>query len=267
LTYDFETDAASIKDNLDCALIGSTVLLLPEVDSTNKLVKEYLENGAEEGLVAIAEAQTAGRGRFGRTWHSPAEKGIYLSVLLKPRLIPNHLSRLTLMAGVATVSTLNEFTRQRATLKWPNDILINGKKACGLLCEYSQAPDGTTGIIIGVGININHLPEQFPEELRGTSTSLLIENGLPVKRLSLIRSLLNHLDQEYQAYLTDGGKETLRKWTLNTDLFEKQVIITCGSNTTRGVALRLDDSGRLIVRTEGGDEKAFDSGEVTLRTK
>ena len=267
MTYDFKTDATEIKDNLDCTLIGSTVLLLPEVDSTNQLVKKYFENGAEEGLVAIAETQTAGRGRFGRTWYSPAEKGIYLSVLLNPRLPPSHLSRLTLMAGVATVSALNEFIRQRATLKWPNDILINGKKACGLLCEYSQAPDGTTGIIIGVGINTNHLPEQFPEELRGTSTSLLIENGLPVKRLSLIRSLLNHLDQEYQVYLTDDGQETLQKWTLNTDLFERQVIITRGSDITRGIAMRLDDSGRLIVQTEGGGERAFDSGEVTLQTK
>ncbi|MCH8157826.1 MAG: biotin--[acetyl-CoA-carboxylase] ligase [Nitrospinae bacterium] len=266
MTYDHKTDAAKIKNNLDCVLIGSEIVFLPEIDSTNDLVKGYLENNAEEGLVVIAETQTAGKGRFGRTWHSPAEAGIYLSVLLKPRLAPDHLPRLTLMAGVAAVCALNQFSRRRATLKWPNDILIRGKKVCGLLCEHARSSEGTTGVVIGVGINVNHLPGQFPEELKATATSLLIENDAPVERVPLIRSFLNHLDQEYQTYLMDGGQEMLRKWGDNTDLFEKQVTVTRGSDITCGTALRLDESGRLVVRTENGNEESFDSGEVTLRT-
>jgi len=266
LTYDHETDAAKIKRHLDCVLIGSKIVLLPEIDSTNDLVKEYLENGAEEGLVVVAETQTAGKGRFGRTWHSPTETGIYLSVLLKPRLAPDHLPRLTLMAGVAAVFALNEFSPRRATLKWPNDILISGKKVCGLLCEHARSSEGTTGVVIGVGINVNQLPEQFPEELKGTATSLLIENDSPVERVPLIRSFLNHLDQEYQAYLMDGGQEMIRKWSDHTDLFEKQVTVTRGSDITCGTALRLDESGRLVVRTDEGKELTFDSGEVTIRT-
>ena len=125
--YDFNSDAATIKDNLSCAHIGSDVLFLSETTSTNNIAKSYLLNGAGEGLVVVAESQTEGRGRAGSTWYSQPETGIYLSVLLKPYLKSDHLPFFTILAGVSAVTTINKFSQQRANLKWPNDIIINGK--------------------------------------------------------------------------------------------------------------------------------------------
>ena len=266
MIYDFESDAANIKENLNCVCIGSAVMFLPEVDSTNNVVKKYLLNGADEGLVAVAESQTEGRGRLGRIWYSPPETGIYLSILLKPDLTPDHFPLFTLLTGVAAVLTINEFSHQRASLKWPNDIIINGKKVCGLLCELIQNQGESNGLIIGIGINANHLAEQFPEDLKNTATSLRIVNGLPIDRLTVIRSLLMNLDNEYQTYLNEGERSVIEKWSLNTDLFGKKVSINRGSTIITGTAMQLNESGQLVLRRDNGHEEVFDSGEVTLHT-
>lgn len=266
MVYDFESDAANIKDNLNCVRIGSVVMFLHEIDSTNNLIKKYLLNGAGEGLVVVAESQTEGRGRLGRTWYSPPETGVYLSVLLKPHLEPSHSPLFTLLAGVAAVLTINEFSLQRASLKWPNDILVNGKKICGLLCELIQNRGEPNGLIIGIGINANHLAEQFPKDLKNTATSLRIVNGSPIDRLTIIRSLLMNLDREYQTYLTEGKRSVIERWRLNTDLFGKKVSVNRGSNVITGTAMNLNESGWLVLRRDNGHEELFDSGEVTLHT-
>ena len=266
MTYDCDSDAANIKDNLNCARIGSAVVFLPEVDSTNNLIKDYLKTGADEGLVAVAESQTGGRGRMGRIWHSPPETGVYLSILLKPNLEPDHLPRFTLLAGVAAVLTINEFSHQRASLKWPNDILINSKKVCGLLCELIQNQGEPSALIIGIGINVNHMQEHFPENLKNTATSLRIVNGSPIDRLTVIRSLLINIDREYQTYLTKGEHSVIKKWSLNSDLFGKRVSVKHGSVIIKGTAMRLDESGRLVLRRDNGYDEVIHFGEVTLRT-
>jgi len=266
MTYDCDSAAANIKNNLNCAHIGSAVVFLPEVDSTNNLIKDYLKNGADEGLVTVAESQTTGRGRMGRIWHSPPETGIYLSILLKPNLEADHLPRFTLLAGVAAVLTINEFSQQRANLKWPNDILINSKKVCGLLCELIQNQGEPNGLIIGIGINVNHLPENFPEDLKNTATSLRMVNGSPLDRLTVIRSLLINMDREYQTYLTKGEHSVIRKWSLNSDLFGEKVSVKRGSVIITGTAVKLDKLGRLVLRRDNGHDEVIDSGEVTLRT-
>jgi len=265
MIYDFESDAANIKNNLNCTRIGSVVMVLPEIDSTNNLVKKYLLNGAEEGLVVIAESQTKGRGRLGRTWYSPSKVGIYLSVLLKPQFAPDHSSIFTILAGVAAVLTINEFSHQRASLKWPNDIVISKQKVSGLLCELVQNRIEPNGLIIGIGINVNHLPEQFPENLKNSATSLRIVNGLSVDRLTIIQSFLMNLDREYQTYLTKGKQSMIEKWRLNTDLFGKKISIKRGSTIISGIAKRLNDAGQLVLSQENGSEEAFESGEITSR--
>ena len=266
MVYDFESDAVNIKNNLNCTRIGSVVMVLPEIDSTNNLVKKYLLNGAEEGLVVIAESQKKGRGRLGRTWYSPSKVGIYLSVLLKPQFEPNHFSIFTILAGVAAVLTINEFSHQRASLKWPNDIVINKQKVSGLLCELVQNRIEPNGLIIGIGINVNHLPEQLPENLKNSATSLRIVNGLPVDRLTIIQSFLMNLDREYETYLTKGKRSMIEKWHHNTDLFGKKISINRGSTIFTGTAIKLNESGQLVLRQKNGHEEAFDSGEVTLHT-
>ena len=264
MPYDYESDAAIVKDHLNCVHIGSEVLFLPEIDSTNNLAKKHSKNNAQEGLVIIAESQTGGRGRMGRSWHSPPETGIYLSILLKPNLKPDHLSFITLLAGVSAISTINEISHQRANLKWPNDILINDKKVCGLLCEMTQEKGSSFSVVIGIGINVNQLPEQFPKDLKKTATSLRIVNGSPINRLTVIQSLLTTLDREYRFFLAEGGHSVIKKWKLNTDLFGKKVSVKRGSVIITGTAMNLDELGRLVLRRDNGHAEVIDSGEVTL---
>ena len=264
MPYDYKSDVANIKENLNCVQIGSEILFLPEIDSTNNLVKEYANNNAQEGLVIIAESQTGGRGRMGKFWHSPPETGIYLSILLKPNLKPDHLSFITLLAGVSAISTINEISHQPANLKWPNDILINDKKVCGLLCEMTQEKGNSFSVVIGIGINVNQLPEQFPKDLKKTATSLRIVNGSPINRLTVIQSLLTTLDREYRFFLAEGGHSVIKKWKLNTDLFGKKVSVKRGSVIITGTAMNLDELGRLVLRRDNGHAEVIDSGEVTL---
>ena len=262
MPYDYESDAANVKNSLNCVHIGSDIVFLPEIDSTNNLAKKRARNNAQEGLVIIAESQTGGRGRMGRLWHSPPETGIYLSILLKPNLKPDQLSLITLLAGVSTILTINELSHQRANLKWPNDILINNKKVCGLLCEMTQKQGDSFSVVIGIGINVNQMPEQFPEYLKKTATSLRIVNGSPINRLTLIRSLLTALDREYHFFLTEGGSSVIKKWKLNTDLFGKRVAVKRGKVITMGTAINLDESGRLVVCRDNGHDETIDSGEI-----
>lgn len=236
--------------------------MFDEVDSTNEVAKKYLANSAPEGLIIVSDAQSNGRGRLGRSWYSEGGVGLYLSLLLKPDIAPLHYPQLTLMAAVAVIDAINEFSNLPATLKWPNDILLKGKKLCGVLAEYCQNSNNN-GAIIGIGINVNQ--PKFPEPLREIATSLRIENGKMVNRLELLRSVIGHLDKEYQAFLADGANPLTQKWTQRSDMFGKNVTLTQGTHIISGTALRLDENGNLILRTENGDEQSYSGGEVTCR--
>ena len=257
-------DVDQIKARRGFTLIGSEILAVEEVDSTNELAKRYFQNAAPEGMVFLAESQNKGKGRSGRTWHSPGQSGIYMSVLLKPDLETIQVPPLTLMAGVATVKAINEFSLLPATLKWPNDILLNGKKLGGILCELSFH-ENRPGVVIGIGINVNNEKNQFPEDLQEIATSLLQANGEPVDRTQLVISLLDRLDREYQTFLKEGTLSMAKSWAQHTEMFGKQIRLTHKRQAITGAAQRLDDQGRLVILTEDGKEMAFDSGEVTLR--
>ncbi len=257
--------AEKIKIHLSSLRIGSKILVFDAVDSTNELAKQYLDKDAPEGLVLIAESQTHGRGRRGRSWVSSPGVGLYLSVILKPEIQPRRLPQLTLLAGLATTLAINEFSPEKARLKWPNDILLNGKKCCGILCETHPTRDEKTGVIVGIGINANHSHSDFPDDLKSSATSLRIETGKSIDRLALVCAVISHLDQQYDAYLRNEENTILQKWLKNSDMVGKKITVTHGKTATTGTALGLDDQGRLLMRTENGEELAFDSGEVSLR--
>ena len=257
--------AEKIKSNLNCLRIGSEILVFDAIDSTNDLAKQYLESDVAEGLVLIADSQTGGRGRMGRSWVSLQGVGIYLSVILKPQIQPSRVPQLTLLAGLATTLAVNEFTRQKARLKWPNDVLLNGKKLCGILCEYHSTQNREAGVIVGIGINVNHTLTDFPDDLKSSATSLRIETGNSIDRLALVRALIGNLDQQYDAYLGNGEQAVIEKWLENSDMAGKKITVTQGKSATHGTALGLDSQGRLLLLSEKGEELAFDSGEVTLQ--
>ena len=257
-------DAEKIKNNLRPGRIGSKVLVFDAVQSTNDLARQHFDENAQEGLVLIADSQSSGRGRMGRSWVSVPGVGIYLSVLLYPKMEPERLPQLTLLAGLATVRAVNEFSSQKAQLKWPNDVLLNGKKCSGILCEFHTREDGDAGVILGIGINANHSPDDFPGELQPYATSLRIETGNSIDRSALISALLRHLDQEYRDFLSHGSQRLVNNWMENSDMFGKPIAVTLGKEVIRGIALGLDPEGRLILRTEQGEELVLDSGEVSL---
>ena len=264
MNYDYEPGAKNLKQNLNCIHIGANIVFLPKIDSTNNLAKEYAKSNAPEGLVIVADSQTGGRGRMGKSWYSPPKTGVYLSILLKPPLKTDQLSIITLVAGVSAIETINEFSHQSANLKWPNDILINGKKVCGLLCEMIPNKENPCFLVIGIGINANQVAGQFPEDLNKTATSLRIINGSPTNRLDVIQSLLKNIDREYHGFLTDGGNSVIKKWGFHSNLFGKRVSIQHGSTITTGTAMRIDSLGRLVLLLDNQHEEAFDSGEISL---
>jgi len=252
-----------IRENLKNSSFGNQIITQDAVDSTNDLAKQRILQGPSEGLVILADSQYQGKGRLGRQWFSEPGTGVYLSVVLPAPEGPEWASRLTLVAGLAVASAINAFSAVKAELKWPNDILLNGKKVSGILCEFVQT-ENQSGIVVGIGINCNHAA--FPKELETLATSILHENGTPVERPQLIVETLRCLEREYKIYLDDGLEKIVTRWMDQSEMFERHITVTRGKTVFSGTALRLDASGRLVVLTDKGEERAFDSGEVTLKS-
>lgn len=234
---------------------------LSETDSTNAEISRSLaDHPPEEGLIVLADSQTGGKGRLGRIWHSAPGTGIYISSLIRPNLPPEKLPLLTLMAGLAAAIAVNEFTSEPARLKWPNDLLLNGKKIAGVLCEYHSLK--IPAVIIGIGINVNH--NEFPPDIKEIATSLKLETGLETNRTELIKQLVSQLDFQYNELKDNKIEMLIDRWTQHTDLFGKTIALQKGSKSITGKAIRLDHLGRLVIANESGEETALDSGEVSL---
>ncbi len=250
-----------IRSKVNTELIGREIITYDSVESTNDLAKSLVTDWNREGTVILADSQTHGRGRHSKSWHSEKDLGIYLSTVVIPELPPEHIPQITIVAGVALVQAINEFSQARAHLKWPNDILLNEKKVAGILTENHQ-DHGHSGIIIGIGVNVNH--SRFPIPLQHIATSMAMENGQLFDRLLLIAALITHLDREYRSFLDHGLPSTLHQWSQNSEMFGMHLSLTQGDVTHTGTAIKLDEQGRLVVLLDTGEERAFDSGEVTL---
>jgi BirA family biotin operon repressor/biotin-[acetyl-CoA-carboxylase] ligase len=244
--------------NLEVKIIGKKIIVFEEVESTNDEIKKHLKE--DEGLVIAANYQTQGRGRLGRNWHSPKGTGVYLSALVSPKIKPELFPPITLAAGLAAVLALQNFSKSPPYLKWPNDILINGKKVSGILCELCGSDP--LSVIIGIGINVNQEIEHFSEPLKKTATSLLLENGTKVDREELIISLITSLDKVYGDFLKNGPPTIVEQWTRHTDLFGKKITLVRGGIVYTGTALRLTKEGKLEIVSSEGESLFFDSGEV-----
>ncbi len=256
-----QADLKWIQSQLKAEYIGRKIVNYDTVDSTNDIAKRLVGKSDEAGTVILADSQTQGKGRLGRTWHSEKNVGIYLSTFLNLSLPPEQTAQITLVAGVALVQAVNEFSRDRAHLKWPNDILLNGKKVAGILTENCRGK-AQSGVIIGIGINVNHA--HFPVSLQHIATSMAMENGKIFEKLPLITFLLNRLDQEYRSFLKKGISPTVDQWNLNSEMFGKHISLTQGTQTFSGTAMKLNEVGQLVILIDNGEEVAFDSGEVTL---
>ncbi len=247
------------------AVIGRDIRVFQETTSTNDVVDKLGRDGVKEGAVVFAEAQTKGRGRMGRNWMSAPGKGLWFSVLLRPKLSPQAATQITVASATALARALRKAAGLAPEIKWPNDILVKGRKLCGILTEMSAEIDKINYIVLGIGVNVNFSTEDFPPDLRTIATSLAIECNRPFQRAEIAESILRELDRDY-GRIGRGEFEALAdEWEANCTTIGRNVEISQGNRTVFGRAESLDPEGALLVRTQHGHLERIIGGDVTLR--
>ncbi len=256
----------AIEENLSTQIFGRSIEFYNEVDSTNNVLKKLAQEGAAEGTVVIADCQTRGRGRLGRSWLSAPGKGIWMSLLIRPELDPGNVQVLTLAASVAVAKALDRFKIPGTGIKWPNDILIRGKKVCGILTELSAEIDRIFWVIAGIGLNVNHL--EFPEEIKDTATSIRIEANpdRPVDRSRLAAEIINNFEEIYNTFIEEGPEAVIAQWKDYSLTLEKKVkLISPNGEYIKGTAVDIMPDGRLVLKRDDGTLEYIMSGEISLR--
>ncbi|MFC1991251.1 biotin--[acetyl-CoA-carboxylase] ligase [Chloroflexota bacterium] len=256
---DDSLSAEAITRDLGTGLIGQKVLYYPSLTSTMEIARQQARQGAVEGTVIITDEQTAGRGRLKRAWLSP-RGNIALTVIIRPDL--SHLPSLIMLASLAVVHSIVSVTGLKAQIKWPNDVLINGKKVCGILIESDVQRSGVKYAIVGIGIDANIRLADFPE-IQPIATSLSDELGREVSRLEIIRRLLVEMEGLYQA-LSDGGS-LYQEWRDSLVTLGKKVRVTEGDTAYEGIAESVARDGSLLLRRPDGTLSRIIAGDVTLR--
>jgi len=250
---------------LKTKLIGRKIVYRETVCSTNELAKELAQEGAAEGTVVIAEEQTGGKGRMGRSWYSPSGQGLWFSVILRPQISTAGVSKITLVSAVAVAKSIREVTGLQAGIKWPNDILIDNRKVSGILTEMNAEIDRVNYLILGIGVNVNTRPELMPPELAGTATSLAEQKGARISRIELLASILNNLDAAYREFIKGNFAPILSLWKEMSVTLNRWVRISSINDTDEGIAFDVDDEGALLLMKKDGSMKRILSGDVSLR--
>ncbi len=250
-----------IRPELGDNAIGHRIVHFFKTDSTNTVAARLASEGAPHGTVVVAEEQTAGRGRFGRTWHSEKSSGIYTSVILRPELSPALAPAITLMAGVAAHRALTLATGLSFDIRWPNDLLLGGKKVCGILTEMSADFDRLHHVVVGIGINVNH-PE-VPGNLRGVATSLRLEAKKTFSRGNILVALLKELERQYEMLSKQGTAPIAKAWAAASSYAEgRRVRVTSNNGPFTATTAGLEPTGALRVRMENGEVISLVSGEL-----
>lgn len=238
------------------------VIYYEELDSTNNKVKELAAEAAE-GLVVVAKKQTKGRGRRGRSWESNDRENLYMSLLLKPNLVPDKAPMLTLVMAYSVSVALQRW-KIDAQIKWPNDLVLNAKKICGILTEMEVQPGKEIQIVVGVGINVGQ--ELFPVELQDTATSIFLETGKHIDREELLSEVLDRFEEAYKKFLGCGNLCFLQKEYNDLLVSENKVVrVLDPKGEYEGTARGIDESGALLVEKEDGTRQRVFAGEVSVR--
>ncbi len=245
-------------------VVGRDIRVFQETTSTNDVIEKLAHDGVREGVVVFAESQTKGRGRLGRRWLSPAGKGLWFSLLLRPKMQPRAATQLTIAAATALARALRRQTGLRPEIKWPNDILLGGKKAAGILTELSAELDSVKQVILGLGVDVNLNAGDFPAELRKHATSLKIETGQPLDRAELAVAILRELDHDYARVVAGQFAVVADEWEEQCATLDHQVVIQVGDRKIQGRAESLDADGALLLRTQHGHLERIIGGDVTV---
>lgn len=253
-----------LEQGLKTKTMGQSIYFYEETDTTNNRARELALEGAPEGTLVVAEKQTAGRGRRGKVWESPLGTGIWMSLVLRPQIMPVEASVLTLLCGLATAEAIEAETGLSAGIKWPNDILINGKKAVGILTEMDCEMSQVHFVIPGIGINVN--TASFPPEIVDIATSLYLECGKTVSRRRLVHKVLERLEEHYETFLRTGSfTAMLEDYRKHCITLGKEVHVL-GREPFFAEALDITPEGELLVRrADNGKEEVVFSGEVSIR--
>jgi BirA family biotin operon repressor/biotin-[acetyl-CoA-carboxylase] ligase len=256
-----------LQEGLRTKRLGRKIFFSHEVGSTNSWAKELALLGAEEGTVAVAETQTAGRGRLERVWFSP-KGGLYFSVIFRPELTPKQATKLVFVAGLAVVETLHELYGLRVETKWPNDVLVNGRKVCGILAEMNTAGDSVNFVVVGIGINANFDTKSvLPQGLWENTTSLMNELDKKVQLDALFRAVVERLECIYESFLKEGFAPVLKEWKKHAGFLGCKVKVISDAEELVGLALDVEDDGALTIKLEDGSVKRVLAGDVSLRPK
>lgn len=262
-------DLQSIQNSLNTQnyILGRKILYFKNIDSTMVYAKNLASKGYDEnGTIILAKSQTSGRGRLGRSWLSPAG-GLWMSILLYPYIQAEEILLITLAAGVCVCKTIEKFYNLIPGLKWPNDVVINNKKVCGILTEGCIEHNTIKYAILGIGINLNFSKELFPKELKKYATTLFSESNLLVKPEQFLYELLVELNINYKELINNNKYYILDQWKKYSVTIGREVIATYNNKTITGIAKGITSKGGLIIRLETGEDIEICSGEVTLRSK
>lgn len=254
-----------VRSQLTTTILGQELVYFSAVGSTNDEAKKKAVAGCPEGTLIITETQLGGRGRLARGWFSPQAKGIWFSVVLRPPFPPQEAPKCTLMAAVAVNRAIREMTGVSCGIKWPNDILCNGRKLVGILTEMNAEMDAINHIVIGMGINVNIMAAEIPPELEGKLTSLQMETGAPVSRIALFIKILERLEELYLSVRTSGFASVLSAWRQESITLNQLVTVIAPDKTFIGKALDIDSEGALLVETDTGIERVL-AGDVSIRS-
>lgn len=261
--------ASEIASRLTTKWAGRKLYYLDTTGSTNNDAKRMGEEGDPHGTTVVADIQTAGKGRRGRSWQSLSGTALSFTILLRPEFAPDKASMITLIMALSVAEAVEETTGAEAGIKWPNDIVMNRKKICGMLTEMTMTPemDEIQYVVVGAGINVNNAsPEEFHEDVRPTATSLRIETGRQISRAELLNRALMRFEENYEIFLTtldlSGLRERYQKHLLNMGA-QVRVLDPAGEFT--GVSEGIDDRGELIVVKENGERVPVYAGEVSVR--
>jgi BirA family biotin operon repressor/biotin-[acetyl-CoA-carboxylase] ligase len=251
-----------LQEGLKTKRLGRKIFFAHEIGSTNNWAKELALLGAEEGTVAIAETQTAGRGRLDRFWVSP-KGGLYFSVVFRPALEPKQTAKLVFVAGLAVVEALHELYGLCVETKWPNDVLLNKRKVCGILAEMNTTGDKVNFVIVGIGINANFdTKEALPQELWENATSLESELDKKVQLDNLFRAVIERLECIYELFLKEGFALVLREWKKHAGFLGCKVKAVSDGEEWVGQALNVENDGALTIRLEDGTSKRVLMGDI-----
>lgn len=256
-----------VKKHLTSSVMGRKIMYFDSLESTNTTAKDLADKGQEHGTVIVGEEQSAGKGRLGRSWVSPKYKGIWMSFILRPEINPMLIAKIT-QVGAAAVVKAGEEMNLDLKVKWPNDIILNDKKICGILTEMSSELNQINYVILGIGINANLDLEDFDEELVEKASSIKMELGEAVDRKELVGKIINNFEKLYDSFMADGrGLDSISICREKSILIGREVRVIKGGKSTEAKVLDLNDDGELVVKKKNGEVEKLFSGEVSVRGK